>query len=1243
MSRSPQTRWVAALVALVVFLLAAWLFGSVLSLTEGERTALRVGLVVLGLCLAGALLWWLRPTRAGLPTAPKAAARDEALAALTAARARLGRGGLERRPVILVVGPEQSGRTTVVTRAGLDPALLAGDAPALGPTDAPPATAAANVWLTGEGRALAGAAAGDGRAVLVEPAGAVFADAGRWQAFLRALRAPRLAAALGRGEPAPRAVVLCLSCDLFQGPSEVRDRVAQLARERLAEAARTLGVALPVYVLFTRADRIPHFEPWAAPLLPEEARAPLGAALPAEAVTGAAAVGGYAERIVPRLEQAFAALAAAVASRRLDHLGRESVAERRLAAYEFPRELAKVAPAATRLLADLCRPLQLAPYPQLRGFWFVGARPVLVTDTSAPAAAAMPVAAAAGTAGATSAFARPAAAGVPAAPSVGGYGPPTTRKVPQWTFLDRFFPEVVLADRGAAVAARGGVRVARLRRALLGAGIAAGLVVAALVARSWSNNQALADRVAAAVAGAAALPAPAVADGAPPAGSAAATPVAAAGTAGAAAPGAPAAPVLAPAAIAFPSVAALQALDSLRAVIDEIRALDRDGVGLRYGLGLWQGDALLERARPVWLAAYRRQLHDDAWRALRDTLAALPDAPRPTDEYAPHYDALRAYLITTAEPGRSTPEFLAPVLLRAWQRGGPAPEAEVATLARRQFELYARELAAAAPTGLWPATADARVVARTRGFLDRFAGAERIYASMLAEASAKVPPARLTDLAPQAPGVLAAPGDVPGAFTEKGWAFMQDAFAHADRFFQGERWVVGDAGAALAGEKDRVLADLRARYRADYVARWRAWVQGLRVVRPGDARDAGAKLGVLGGPASPILGAIALAARNTAVDSGVAAAFQPLHALTPPAVRDKLVGEKNQPYLNGLVALQGAIEQIAALPPPTDSTGAAQVSQAAVQAVAQAALAKTAARQASQLFALDADAAPVRAPVEALLLAPIEGAETVLGRVAATRAPAAKVAAGGGGGGGGGGAPPPKADAATLARINDRGKALCAAVAPLLAKFPFNPDATADATVAEVNGVFAPGTGALWAYQEEQLAGIVEKQGAEWVVKPGSPIQLTAPFLAFFNRAARVSDALYAGGAEPRVVFTVKGAGKPATFVQGTQAVKLGGNAPPAQFAWPSTSGRDARLELGYRDLVVLGRTKVVARASGEWALFRIVAQAAKWEGGNGAWRAEWNAGSQGPVAVDFTFASGAPVLGRGWMGGMACPGQVTK
>ncbi|MDF1505621.1 hypothetical protein PYV61_21905, partial [Roseisolibacter sp. H3M3-2] len=177
MARPAATRWYAALATLIVFVLLAWMLGAVLPLSEGERTVLRVALLALGLVAAAALLWWLRPDA---PAAPAAGpGRDDALTVVTTARAPSPRAAFDARPMVLLVGTEGSCKSTVVARAGLDAELLAGD----GAGEAPPATAAANLWLAKQ-------------AVFAEPGGKVLADEVRWRAALRARRSPALGAAL---------------------------------------------------------------------------------------------------------------------------------------------------------------------------------------------------------------------------------------------------------------------------------------------------------------------------------------------------------------------------------------------------------------------------------------------------------------------------------------------------------------------------------------------------------------------------------------------------------------------------------------------------------------------------------------------------------------------------------------------------------------------------------------------------------------------------------------------------------------------------------------------------------------------------------------------------------------------------------------------------------------------------------------------------------------------------------------
>jgi len=472
---------------------------------------------------------------------------------------------------------------------------------------------------------------------------------------------------------------------------------------------------------------------------------------------------------------------------------------------------------------------------------------------------------------------------------------------------------------------------------------------------------------------------------------------------------------------------------------------------------------------------------------------------------------------------------------------------------------------------------------------------------------------------------------------------MDGAFKDSDRFFSGEQWVVGDATAAQSQDRTRVLAELRARYRADYVAAWRGFLRAASVARPGNTADAARRLGALGGAQSPLLALLALVARNTAVDSGIAVAFQPVHAVTSPGAADKYVSPANEPYVNGLLALQGAMEQLGNMPPVVDTASALAIAQAAQQALAQATQAKVAARQLAQKFAVDSAAAQVGPVVATLLESPITGAEGALRGVAATRPPTKRVAAAAAAAGGGGGGP--SVNPAALATIlNERGRALCSAMTPMLAKFPFNPDAAENATLAEVSAMLAPGTGALWAFQAERLEPVLEKQGAQWVPKAGAPVALSGAFVTFFNRAARVSDALFhGGGPEPRVVLTARallaGGAAQVSLSQGTTIARFKQNTPPVQLVWPAASGRDARLWASIK-----GKDIDVARGSGEWALFRLVAQASRFEGGGGAWRAEWSGGrGLAPGSLELTFASGLPVLRRGWLGDMACAAQVTR
>ncbi|AMW06340.1 hypothetical protein GEMMAAP_19240 [Gemmatimonas phototrophica] len=1046
----------------------------------------------------------------------------------------------------------------------------------------PPSTKTANVWAMQHG-------------VIAELSSKLLTDAPRFAKVVRALRAPRVAAAVGKGEAAARAVVVCVPCDLFYAGAngEQLQTLAQAMRLRLAEAAKELGLAVPVYVMFTKMDRVPYFEAWASVFTKDELRAPLGATL---AFDTQADTGNYAERLAPRLTQAFSEISETLGARRVEVLGRETQLDRRYSAYELPREFRKVQAAVSQFLVELCRPTQLGASPQLRGFYFTGARPVVVTDVgAAPAAAAQAV-----TSDATGLFRQ---AAMPSAPVASAA---VSRKVPEWVFLDRFLRDVVLADTGAASVARGGVRVQRARRVMFGSGIAASVLALIMVTVSWLGNRALQSRVQEAAQAVSALP----------------TVQSAPGT------------------VAFPSVEALSRLDALRSQLDTLGAYEREGPPLRLRFGLWRGAALLDAARPVWFDGFRKQLFTDAWTAMSDSLKSLPDVPSASNDYGESYGWLKAYLITTTSPDSSTSAFLAPVLLSSWQRG-MTTDADVTALARRQFEYYASALPTVNP---YPRAADAAVVSHARDFLSRFTGAEQIYLNMLGAANAAVPPVKI----PQSPGILMATAEVQGAFSSKGAAFMSDAFRNADRYFQGETWVVGDVTAAKSLNRDSVVASLRARYRDDYGRTWTQVVQSAKVINGSTVKDAATKLDVLAGVQSPLLQVLRTVAMNTAVDSTMRMDFQPVHAVTPPEITDKFVSEKNQPYMDGLLGLQGVLLQVANMPPAVDTPSTQALVQAAQLAAGDVTKARVAAKRVSQSFDVSGAGGALATPVEQLLLAPITGAEAVLKTVASQRPPAkrlpappvaAPVAAGGGGGGGAA-----AGTAAEAAILNERGRALCSRVDQLTSRFPFNPEATSDASVADIKAILAPGNGELWVFQQERLAPYLEKQGNAWVAKGGGKVELSKSFVDFFNRAADVSNALFAEDpATPMVRWLASG-----VITDNTPLLILRNNGKEARFdkrsfknevVWPATNGRDAELQAQFKK----NKPIKVRSAVGDWAIFRLVANADQFEGQNVTWNATGKDAQPVMLKFEALRREAANVLTRGWMGRMSCVSQVTK
>src|ERR1019366_8617554 len=486
----------------------------------------------------------------------------------------------------------------------------------------------------------------------------------------------------------------------------------------------------------------------------------------------------------------------------------------------------------------------------------------------------------------------------PAAPQVGA-----TRKVPQWLFLSHLFNDVLLADSAAMGASGASVKTGSARRVLFLAAACLCLVLCIAFTVSFFHNRALGTQP----------PPPAMGiSSAEPSGQ------------------------------DLASLDSLRKLETLRQSLETLVKYRHEGEPWSYRWGLYTGDALYPEVRRIYFDRFRQLLFSQTQSAMHDNLRDLPATPGP--EYAPTYDALKAYLITTSHHDKSTRLFLAPVLVKWWS-GNRGPDADRLALAQKQFEFYATELAEENP---YSRESDGATVEHARTYLKQFAGAERVYAFMLAEAGKSNPPIDYNRQFPGASQVVTETHVVPGAFSKGGFAFMKDAIAHADRYFNGEQWVLGDQ---VAGNIDRAALGqgLRDRYYSDFVKQWRTYIKSASVVRYAGLEDATTKLGQLSRNQSPLLELFALASTHTAVDEpALVKIFQPVQAVVPPGSTDRFIAPPNQKYMTALVTIQTSLEAIANQPGAPNDAAAAQTVNNATQA-------KVNTRQMAQAFSIDAE------------------------------------------------------------------------------------------------------------------------------------------------------------------------------------------------------------------------------------------------------------------------------------------------
>jgi type VI secretion system protein ImpL len=369
------SRWVLTFVCALVISLLVWFFGDLIAIGEsrplespGTRLIV-VGLVFLIWLLNNGLRSWRQyqkdqklvaavappPTQAELDAAASAEEVTLLATRLKEAQQALKKAGMAGRfgtrlyqqPWYMFIGPPGSGKTTALVNSGLNfPLADKGAVQGVG------GTRNCDWWFTDQ-------------AVLIDTAGRYTTqdshapvDAAAWAGFLALLKKHR------PRQPVNGVLLAISLSDLAAMPEAEQAEHARTLRARVRELHEQLGVRIPVYVMFTKADLIAGFVEFFDSLGKEEREQVWGMTFPLDEGKDPAAAA------VTRFGAEYDALLQRLTDRMVERLHQEPDQRRRALIFGFPQQMASLRDTAQQFLTEIFQPSRLETPALLRGVYF---------------------------------------------------------------------------------------------------------------------------------------------------------------------------------------------------------------------------------------------------------------------------------------------------------------------------------------------------------------------------------------------------------------------------------------------------------------------------------------------------------------------------------------------------------------------------------------------------------------------------------------------------------------------------------------------------------------------------------------------------------------------------------------------------------------------------------------------------------------------------------------------------------